>query len=149
MNPRSVYREDAVRGASPLRLVVLLYEQMIEDLRQAVNGIKQNNVELRTNKINHAIFVIGCLQSSLNKEAGGQVALNLECFYEQLRANLANAQFCVSQSILSQQITDLLTLREGWSEVERAEADAPNPRFVPQTADTASPAPRGLADWKG
>jgi len=149
MNPRSAYREDAVRGASPVRLVVLLYEQMIEDLRQAVNAIKQNNVELRTNKINHAIFVIGCLQSGLNKEAGGQVALNLERFYEQLRGNLANAQFCVSQSILSQQITDLLALREAWSEVERAQAAAPNPSPVPLTADTASTTPRGLADWKG
>jgi len=149
MNPRSAYREVAARGASPVRLVVLLYEQMIEDLRQAVNAIQQNNVELRTNKINHAIFVIGCLQSSLNKEAGGPVALDLERFYEQLRGNLAHAQLRASQSILSQQITDLLTLRDAWSEVERAEAPSQNPSPVPLAADTASSTPRGLADWKG
>ncbi|MGO9126667.1 MAG: flagellar export chaperone FliS, partial [Terriglobales bacterium] len=134
MNPRTAYREDAARGAHPVRLVVLLYEQMIEDLRQAVNAIEQGNIELRTNKINHAIFVIGHLQSSLNKETGGQVALNLERFYQQLRGNMVSAQFGVSRAILSQQITDLVTLREAWSEVESevkgTEATAPNPKFV-------------------
>jgi flagellar protein FliS len=149
MNPTSAYRETAIRGAGPVRLVVLLYEQMIEDLRQAVNAIRQNQIELRTNKINHAISVIGYLQSSLNKEAGGQVALNLEYFYEQLRGNLAKAQFCVSPRILAQQITDLLSLREAWSEVERAETAAPQPNPVPLTVDPSASTARSFADWKG
>ncbi|HWY57974.1 MAG TPA: flagellar export chaperone FliS [Terriglobales bacterium] len=145
MNPTSAYRETAIRGAGPVRLVVLLYEQMIEDLRQAVNAIKQNQIELRTNKINHAISVIGYLQSSLNKQAGGQVALNLEFFYEQLRGNLAKAQFCASQRILLQQITDLLALREAWSEVERAETVASRAKPVPPTVDRSASTPRSFA----
>ncbi len=149
MNPRTAYREDAARGAHPVRLVVLLYEQMIEDLRQAVNAIEQNHVELRTNKINHAIFVIACLQSSLNMEAGGQVARNLERFYDQLRGNLVKAQFGVSRAILSQQITDLLTLRETWTEVERAEAAAPKPKLLPLAANQASSTSHRLTDWMG
>ncbi len=145
MNPTSIYRETAIRGAGPVRLVVLLYEQMIEDLRQALNAIKQNQIELRTNKINHAISVIGYLQSSLDKKTGGQVALNLERFYQQLRANLAKAQFSVSQRILSQQITDLLAVREAWSEVERAETVAAKTKPVAQAMDTARSAPRSFA----
>jgi flagellar protein FliS len=145
MNPTNVYRETAIRGAGPVRLVVLLYEQMIEDLRQAVNAIKHNQIELRTNKINHAISVIGYLQSSLNKNAGGKVALNLEHFYQQLRANLAKAQFSVSQLILSQQITDLLVVREAWSEVERAETPAAPTKPVALQADAAPSARRSFA----
>lgn len=145
MNPTSAYRETAIRGAGPVRLVILLYEQMIEDLRQAVNAIQQNQVELRTNKINHAISVIGYLQSSLNKTAGGKVAINLEHFYEQLRANLAKAQFSVSQRILLQQITDLLALREAWSEVERAEAAAAHTQPAALQMDAAPSAPRSFA----
>ena len=34
MDARSSYREVAVRGASPVRLVICLYEQAIEDLRR-------------------------------------------------------------------------------------------------------------------
>ena len=118
---------------------------MIEDLRQAVNAIKHNQIELRTNKINHAISVIGYLQSSLNKKAGGKVALNLEHFYEQLRGNLTKAQFSVSQRILSQQITDLLAVREAWSEVERAETAAAHAKPIALQVDTAPSAPRSFA----
>jgi flagellin-specific chaperone FliS len=89
------------------------------------------------------------LQSSLNKEAGGRVAINLEYFYEQLRVNLAKAQFSVSQRILSQQITDLLALREAWSEVERAEAANPNPKLGSLMVRTESPASPGVAEWEG
>jgi flagellar protein FliS len=153
LDARSAYRESAVRGAHPVRLVVLLYEQLIGDLRQAMNAIEQNSVELRSNKINHAIFVIGHLQSSLNKESGGQVALNLERFYEQLRGNLAIAQFRVSRAILSQQISDLLSLREAWSVVERevksTEAVAPNPELIPLTVNRASSPRRVLRIGRG
>jgi flagellar secretion chaperone FliS len=147
MTPTSSYREIAIRGAGPVRLVVLLYEQMIEDLRQAVQAIERDEIELRTNKINHAISVIGYLQSSLNKEAGGKVALHLESFYDQLRANLAQAQFSVSQRILKQQITDLLTLREAWSEVERAESAVSQEKIGALVAETASS--NVASSWRG
>jgi len=148
MKPSIAYREDAARGSHPVRLVVLLYEQMIEDLRQATNAIRQNNVELRTHRINHAISVIGYLQSCLNRDAGGQVALHLERFYDQLRGNLVKAHFSVSPAILSQQITDLLSLRETWSEVERAEAAAVNPSPFPRPADKTAFSVSGT-DWTG
>jgi flagellar protein FliS len=149
MDARAHYREAAVRGARPVLLVVLLYEQMIEDLRQAVQAIEKNKIELRTNKINHAIFVIGNLQSSLNKQAGRQVALNLERFYQQLRFNLIQAQIHASPAILSQQITDLMSLREAWLEVDRAGVAMPNPEPASSLAEGASPAGRSHADWNG
>lgn len=151
MNPRTAYREDTVRGAHPVRLVVLLYEQIIEDVRQAALAIEQNQVERRTHKINHAISVIAYLESSLNHQAGAQVAGNLENFYRQLRRNLVQAHVSASPAILSQQITDLLTLRAAWSQVESevkvAEAAARNVKPVPAAA--ASDAARGRSKWQG
>lgn len=73
-NPRTAYRENDVRGATAVRLVVLLYEQMIQDLTQAAQAIEQNDIELRTKRINHAILVIGHLQSPLDFANGGKVA---------------------------------------------------------------------------
>ena len=116
------YREGAVRGASPVELVIRLYEQAIEDLRQAVKGFEQNDIELRSNKVNHAILVLGCLQSQLEFHAGGKVARDLEKFYNVLRENLVQAQVTGSRPLLLQQITDLLTVREAWIEVQRAES---------------------------
>ena len=120
-NPRSAYRETDVRGATAVRLVVLLYEQMIQDLRQAAQAIEQNDIELRTNHINHAILVIAYLQSGLDFATGGKVAQDLNDFYDLLRQNLVQVQFHPSQAGIGQQITDLLEVRGAWTEVEQAE----------------------------
>jgi flagellar protein FliS len=125
MDPRIAYRQADARGATSLRLVVLLYEQIIQDLRQASLAIDQNNIELRTKRIKHALDVICLLQATLNLERGGQVAQNLVRFYDTIRANLCEAQFQASKEILARQVTDLLTVREAWEQVERLEGAAP------------------------
>jgi flagellar protein FliS len=124
MNARLSYREAAVEGASPLRLVVLLYEQAFEDLRRALDAQRRGDIEGRTRHINHAILVIGHLQASLNKEQGGRVALNLERFYDQLRFGLVQAQFNQSAAALERQISHLMQVHEAWCEVERVSGAA-------------------------
>jgi len=130
MDPRTAYRQSDARGATSLRLVVLLYEQIIQDLRQASLAIDQNNIELRTKRINHALDVVCLLQATLNLERGGQVAQNLVRFYDTVRANLCEAQFQASKEILARQVTDLLTVREAWEQVERLEGAAPISQMV-------------------
>src|SRR5882724_11508362 len=120
MDPGSAYREGAVRGASGAALVVSLYEQAIQDLRRAVAAIEQGDIALRTKHINHAISVIGHLQSTLDRELGGEVSRNLDLYYCSVRRRLIDAHVAASREILYQQITHLLSVREAWIEVERA-----------------------------
>jgi flagellar secretion chaperone FliS len=120
MDARLSYRESAVEGASPVRLVALLYEQAIEDLKRARAAIDRGDIEARTRAINHAVVVIGYLQSSLDKEKGGSVATNLERFYNQLRASLVEAQFTQSAAIIERQISHLVEVHAAWCEVEQA-----------------------------
>jgi len=137
-NARSTYRENNVRGATPLRLVVLLYEQIIQDLTQAAQAIEQNDIRLRTKLINHAILVIGHLQSPLDFDQGGKVARDLDHFYNVLRQDLVQVQFFPSKAGIQQLITDVLAVREAWIEVERAES--------PSAATVARVIPSGAAD---
>ncbi len=134
-DPRNAYRESAARGASDVGQVVLLYEQIVQDLRRAVKAIEDNQIEVRTNAINHAMVVVGHLQGNLNFEAGGDVARNLERFYTMLRGKLVEAQFKVSKEILNEQIVFLLDLHDAWIEVDRA-TSTPKPA-APQIAETA------------
>lgn len=127
MNPGLSYRESAVAGASPVRLVILLYEQVIEDLRRALNAQRQNDVEGRTREINHAILVLGHLQASLDKDQGGRVAADLDRFYKQVQAGLVEAQCKQSESALEQQISCLMQVHEAWCEVERNVNPKPAP----------------------
>jgi flagellar secretion chaperone FliS len=148
MDARFQYREATVRGASPLRLVVCLYEQAIQDLRQAALELVKGNIEARTRKINHAITVIGQLQGTLDMERGREVARNLELFYNTLRSGLIEAQSKQSLQILEHQIAQLVLVYEAWLEVERTTADATR-----KTPEAAAPGPStpvedaSSADW--
>jgi flagellar protein FliS len=116
---QTIYREAALRGATPVGLVVLLYEQAVQDLQRALTAIGQNNIQQRTREINHAIATLGQLNGTLDMENGGQVARNLRQFYERAKNSLVLAQAQVSPEIIRGQITDLLHLREAWCEVNR------------------------------
>ncbi len=149
MDARSSYREASVRGASPVRLVISLYEQVIEDLRRAVIALEKGAIEIRTREINHALMVIAQLQGSLDMERGGEVAKNLARFYGQVRAGLAEAQRQQSASLLEQQISQLVVVHEAWLEVERATA-IPNPLPLEPRSDTPALAPSetSFSEWK-
>lgn len=138
MNPGLSYREAAVAGASPVRLVVLLYEQAMEDLRRALAAHGRGDIEGRSREINHAILVIGHLQATLDKEQGGDVARNLERFYEHLRAGLVEAQCKQSAEVLERQISHLMQVHEAWRDVEKSQTAPPTQSDAPGTHDSAS-----------
>jgi flagellar protein FliS len=137
-----------VRGASPVRLVICLYEQAIEDLRRALVALEKNDIETRTREINHALTVIGQLQGTLDREHGGEVARNLEAFYNLIRAGLMEAQIKQSPKILQQQISQLTMVYEAWLEVDRITQGAPTQASGPASAAPLLPSPETpLADW--
>jgi len=153
MNIRQSYREAAVQGASPVELAIRLYEQMIEDLRQVSNAIEKGDIRLRTNRIRHALLVLGYLQSALDFERGGKVAKDLDHFYDVLRGNLVQLQFHPSRRGAAQLITDLVLIREAWIEVdvtqksaEKAAAGAKPSAVRPYSGDDSDHVPM---NWQG
>jgi flagellar secretion chaperone FliS len=145
MNPRLSYLEAAVRGANPVRLVILLYGQAIEDLRLAAAAQKRGEIESRTQSIHHALVVIAHLQDTLDEERGGPVAVQLKRFYNQVRASLVEAQCRKSSAALEQQIAHLMLLRDAWEQVDR-NTSLP----VTQDPDSApgAEASQASGDWK-
>lgn len=122
MDPRLSYRAVAAQGASPLRLVILLYDQAIADLQSALSALARGDIETRTRMINHALSVIGCLQGTLNKDQCGKVAENLDLFYRKLRAGLLEAQLRQSEARLRRQIADLMKVRQAWDQADQQQS---------------------------
>jgi flagellar protein FliS len=155
MNVKQSYREAAVQGASPVELVVRLYEQMIEDLRQASAAIEKKDTQQRTNRIRHAILIVGHLQSSLDFGNGGKVAQDLDNFYDVLRQNLLQVQFSPSKGRVRQLITDLLAVREAWLQVAQAENSGPGRAPAANAANGTVPGGMDVAadhvpmEWQG
>jgi flagellar protein FliS len=147
MNPRLSYLEGAVRGASPVRLVILLYGQAIEDLRRALAAHARGDIEGRTREINHALLVIAHLQGTLDKKQGGTVAAHLDRFYHLLRGALVEAQRLQSAAALEQHISHLMLLRDAWGEVERVGVPRMQSSEPGELPDGLEP-PRGSAPGK-
>lgn len=125
MNPITTYRENTAAGSNPVHLVVMLYEQIIKDLREAVAAMRANNIEVRAQAIDHALLVTAHLQGTLNFEQGGEVARNLDRFYTVLQSTMLEAQFQNTPELLEAQIQHLLGLREAWTQVERTVSGVP------------------------
>ena len=148
MNARFSYREAAIRGASPVRLVICLYEQAIEDLRRALVALERKDIQARTRSINHALTVIGQLQGTLDIERGGEVARNLHRFYAMIRAGLIDAHCKQSTAILEQQIALLMQVHEAWLEVERVSGAPPQGSQEPdQAPPVIAPPESPLGGW--
>jgi len=50
-DPARMYSESAVRGASPLGLIVILYDELIRNIRKAQRAFEAGNVEQRSNSL--------------------------------------------------------------------------------------------------
>ena len=138
-----------MRGASPVRLVITLYEQLIEDLRRAVIAQETGALERRTNEVNHAFQVIAHLQATLDLERGGEVARNLANFYTSLRVKLTEALARQSAPLIEEQIGQLVMVHEAWVEVEGATAGhgEGSPVRSPESAPVPTPA-IFATDWR-
>jgi|SRR5581483_8651827 len=147
MNPLDCYRQTEAQDENPVRLVVLLYQQLIKDLRAASEAMETKQVELRTLEIDHALVVLAQLQGTLNKEKGGEVAANLSRFYDLLRTNIMQAQCTANRRLLQDQVANLLTLHEAWIEVAKSQSAPLKPVTIP-AAGTAEEYQHLGTDWK-
>ena len=120
---RLAYQEAAVRGARPVRLTILLYEQIIQDMGRASEAIGRKDFEGLAREVAHATGVIGYLQATLNREAGEMVVRNLASFYTMLREQLMEVQVRHSRDILADLRQQMLEVREAWLKVEEDSSD--------------------------
>jgi flagellar protein FliS len=132
VDARQGYRENAVRGATPIELVILLYDSAIEDMRRALTAMQKSDVEYRSAQIAHALMVLQQLQGTLDFERGGSAARQFEQFYNLVRAKLLEAQIRGSHDLMRQQICSMSEVRDCWSQAKRLFQPVP---------DAAVPAP--------
>jgi len=127
MNPRQAelgYRRVAVENASSVGLVIMMYDLLVNDLRQAGKAIDTGDVDTRSMVLKHAFLVLQQLQGSLNWEKGGDAAKRLSDFYTVLRARIWEAHVKKDRAILEEQIRLLIDVRQAWAQVDPASSPA-------------------------
>ncbi|CAD6539639.1 MULTISPECIES: flagellar export chaperone FliS [Paraburkholderia] len=107
--------ETGVMGASPHRLIVLLYQGARQAIAQARMHLQQGQVPDRGKAISKAIRIIESgLQSSLNLEVGGEIAGRLNALYSYMARRLLEANIKQSEAMLVEVDGLLATLEEAW-----------------------------------
>ena len=140
--------ESGALGASPHRLVVLMFDGAITSVSKAMVHMKNNEIAEKGKSLNHAITIVESgLRASLDKKVGGEIALTLDNLYAHIALQLLQANLRNSPEILLQVIDLLKTMRESWDAInpEHAEAKASKLRLAGSPPSAVAGAYRNFA----
>jgi flagellar protein FliS len=113
--------------------MIVLFDTLAGDLRRAAVAIRNKDIEKRCKELNHAVLVIGQLESWLDLKSGGEPARNLSRFYAYLRAKMMEASVKQSAEVLDAQIEMILQVRCTWQKYDSMPAPAQEMQADAQT----------------
>jgi len=113
--PRA-YRESAVLSASPVELVVQLYDAARRFLRQGAAAMEEREIEESHKKLRRAELIINYLEGVLD-DTQGSVAVQLRSMYQFCLAHLNEARLTLDAGKVLEVSTILGELRDAWRQV--------------------------------
>lgn len=133
-NAKKQYLRDEILGASPQKLILLLYDGAIRNVEEAKRRIEDENPYDFTVAVTKAEAIVAELMGALKKEKNAQITINMVRLYEYLYKRLVEAHQSKDPAIFQEVSEHLSGLRETWSEaIEKAE-EAPAPQDAPPVA---------------
>ena len=112
--------DSGVASADPHKLISLLYQGALLAIANAKNSIVRGDIPARGKAISHAILIIDSgLNASLNKEVGGELALNLAALYQYMSHRLLSANINSDLQALDEVTRLLNELKEAWESIRQ------------------------------
>jgi len=105
---------DNIMAASPHRLIQMLMEGFLEKTALAKSFMASNNIPETGETIGKAIAILNGLQVSLNLEAGGKVAENLDNLYGYMSHRMVDANLRKDAKILDEVAGLMTEIKTGW-----------------------------------
>jgi len=112
------YHEVGVNTATPLHLVVMLYDAAIRSLEDARGCMERKDISGRGKAINKCNSIISELQSSLNIKEGGQIASSLNRLYDYITMTLLRAGVEQNPDLITEVSGLLENLRSAWHQID-------------------------------
>ncbi|NOZ26194.1 MAG: flagellar export chaperone FliS [Nitrospirae bacterium] len=121
------YRKTEVNTSDNVRIVSLLYDGAINFIKIARTRLEEGDIAGKGLFVGKATGVVAELSSSLNMEAGGEIAGNLKRLYDYildrlLYGNMNNDAVAFDEA---EKVLDIL--RSAWKEIETRKPHAPVP----------------------
>ncbi|WP_198116641.1 flagellar export chaperone FliS [Massilia rhizosphaerae] len=133
--------ETGIASASPHKLIVMLYDGALVALLSAKTNIAAGNIAAKGSAISKAISIIdNGLRASLDKNAGGEIAANLDALYDYMSRRLLHANLKNDVTVIDEVHRLLADLREAWVAIgDKVEQPvAPAPSAMPKTPTLVS-----------
>ena len=108
------YQEVAITTQSRGRLVVMLYDGAIKFLKLAINELNDGDMTEKGIYINKALDIINELNTVLDMEVGGEIAVNLRKLYMFMTRHLNTANIKKDPQMIDEVIKLLEELNQGW-----------------------------------
>ncbi len=117
---RKVGLETDVQGASPHRLVGLLFDGVFDAMSQARAAIENGNTELKNSSLSRAVRILDeGLKASLNMQAGA-LATDLNDLYAYLCMRLTKANLHADIAAIEECQRILSPVREAWTAIAQS-----------------------------
>lgn len=114
MRATDAYRQTEVRSRTPLELVVMLYDGAIKFMLSAQEAIRRHDIAARRTALSKALAIISELQSTLNMDQGGEIAVTLDELYRWSSVRLLDATVQNDEAPIEEVLQVFRTLRDGW-----------------------------------
>lgn len=137
MVPGGAYRQigisTAVDGASPHKLVSLLYDALLSDIATARGAMARGDIAEKGRAIGHAVRILQeGLIAPLDMQSGGAVAQNLNDVYDYVVRRLTHANLNNDASALTECHALIVPIQEAWVQIRGsvAASSAPTPAIT-------------------
>jgi flagellar protein FliS len=111
------YYRTQVQSQSPLELVVMLYDGALRFMNRAAEAIEQRDLVAKRDAISRSMAILAELQNSLNMDAGGDIARQLDSLYTYMNERMLEANMKGSADPVRESIRLMTVLRTAWAEI--------------------------------
>ncbi|GAV19094.1 flagellar protein FliS [Mariprofundus micogutta] len=113
------YQGNQIEGAGPLGLILLTYDALYKSLGRAKLSIENSDYYSEAEHTGRALEAVIELTTSLNMDAGGEVARNLANLYSYMTTRLTENMCQQSTDGIDEVMQLVATLREGWESLNQ------------------------------
>lgn len=121
-NYHAVNLKAQTANASPVQLVLILMDGLLEELARTRAHIAAKRYELKARGLDKCVDILNGLSSALDLENGGEVVHNLARLYDYCAWRLYKSGLELEVAMIDEVVGLLARIRSGWQGVQAANA---------------------------
>lgn len=122
---RQVGAQSGVESASPHRLIQMLFDGLLQNLNAARGAMQRGEVETKGVQLGRAVRILEeGLKGSLDRQRGGELAMNLGALYDYCIQRLTQANLRNDVQAVEEVVSLVEPVAQGWQEIGSTPAAA-------------------------